>query len=245
MFQRFFRAPFGKTIPRRRRRPRVYAKPAGVLIERARLTILLGALLVVSSVNAAAGDKRPVVAHKPLRLRTYRFTAKIYYNGGVTPFKVGTKLTGQFTYDLSANDESNLKWQGLYRSPRNRIEIRYGKLIFSSQDEVRVGVGSHKKSFEGFGISGGKLKLPKGWSSLPDPVSWRDLSYLIVSLQNRPPRGVLPTTIIPYRLDFWKRFQTRTVRIDFIDGVHFPGGRIEKRAAIYAQLTQIEQKTSR
>ncbi len=56
----------------------------------------LVAFLPVVAVAAPAPARRDV--------RTYRFTARVSDNGGVTPFKAGSLITGTFSYDLKARN---------------------------------------------------------------------------------------------------------------------------------------------
>jgi hypothetical protein len=209
---------------------------------KSQMHLTLFAFATVAIPHSVLAERKPVVARKPNMLRTYRFTAKIIYNTGVTPMKVGTRLTGEFTYGLAAHNVSTLKRIGRYRSRRNKLSIRYGKLVFRCQDVVTVSVGiSTPNRFEAFSISGGKLNVPKGWRSHLDSFSGMDKSYITFYLQNSPARALLVDgTRIPSHLDAWKRFQTRTLVLDFQDGVDFPGGRVDKRASVYAKIETLQ-----
>ncbi|GAB4154636.1 MAG: hypothetical protein Tsb009_31300 [Planctomycetaceae bacterium] len=196
-------------------------------------------LLIVSQDSSVQAEK-PVAARKPNLLRTYRFTAKIIHNGGVTPFKVGTKLTGEFTYDLAAPNTSKLKWLGFYRSSRTRFAIRYGKLVFSSEGNGWVNVAVRRQQ-EGMVIEGTSLKLPKGWVAKAD-LAGKSKTSCGISLQNQRSRQILSNTNLPTDLTFWKRFEYCTVSLDFASGTQFPGGSFEKYTRVIAQVEKLDLK---
>lgn len=206
--------------------------------------VVVSFAVLFGSRPVCAGDlpvaaRKPKAANKPSTLRTYHFTAKIVYNGGVTPFKVGTKLTGELTYDLSAQNESKFERSGLYRSAKNRIAIRYGKLAFISHGSVSTNVLFHRRS-EAISISASKLTLPKGWQAERGMFDGKDRSSMGVLLQNSPPGGVLSNTAMPKQLEFWKRFSSHTVGLNFVDGVRFPDGRVRKQAQVIAIIESLE-----
>ena len=205
-----------------------------------RLVGLMGFAVLLTVPGVGVAGRKPVVAFKPSMLRTYRFTAKIIHNTGVTPLRVGTHLTGQFTYSLKASQTaSNLKWVGHYRSAKIKIRICYGKLVFSSQDVGWIKVTSTKDQ-RGLYVGGANLKLPKGWQAKANAVGTRKSSCGF-SLQDRGSNTLLPNTSIPSSLAFWKRFETCTVRLDFSHGVRFPGGGADRHAAAFAKVESLER----
>lgn len=207
--------------------------------------LLPAVLLSLALTTTAFAGQPPVPAKKPNMLRTYRFTAKIFYNTGVTPLKVGTKLSGKFTYDLAARrHQTKVKWCVHYRSPRNKIQIRYRKLVFRSEGIGTVSVGVRRNGHEALSIASGTLKTPKGWRSHPHAISGEDKSYCTFTLQNSPARGMLRDTTMPHKLES-KGFKGRTVVLDFQHGVTFPGGRSDKRATVYARIVSLQRVTSK
>src|SRR5690349_14255781 len=73
--------------------------------------------------------------------RTYRFTARIKSNGGVTPFKAGEALIGVFTYDLRGrNKVAENPTNAVFQSARNSISFQVGerRTAFAGVGEVRV-----------------------------------------------------------------------------------------------------------
>src|SRR4051812_43711758 len=82
----------------------------GVAVLRgARVTLAWSIVLAASGVVGPIGERTPLVAapSKPAAdrdLRTYRFTARVTDNGGVTPFKAGAVVKGTVTYDLRGKD---------------------------------------------------------------------------------------------------------------------------------------------
>ena len=212
----------------------------------ARISALLAGLLVLTTVHTAWGADGPVVARKPSRLRTYRFAAKITKNGGVTPFKVGTMITGEFTYDLAAKDirQDNSEY-GWYKSSKSKLTFNYRQLRFLGTGTIQVKIAS-SRSHEHFAILTTDLNMPKGWRIEPHDTRKKYKSRTFgVMLQNAPSKGVLPNDAIPKILDLSKYVTTRHVRLDFFHGVHFPGGSIKRRATVYAvilNVTMIEAK---
>jgi hypothetical protein len=89
-----------------------------------RMARLLGGIVLVSALFHLPA---PSAVATPLprnpNLRTYRFTARITDNGGVTPFTVGKVITGTFTYDLKGKIFSNGVDYGSYASIRNSAAI--------------------------------------------------------------------------------------------------------------------------
>jgi hypothetical protein len=196
--------------------------------------------------TAAALAVEPVVARKPSRLVTYRFTARITDNAGVTPFKVGTKITGEFRYDLTAKNTKNLgpkfALRGEYESPKNRIVFSYGKHRFLAKGRVEVNTGTIPQIAEDFAIITHDLLMPKGWEFVPPPGGKKDRSRAFgIVLQNYPPRGVLPTADLPKALTLSKFLQVRNLAFDFYYGVRFPGGSVMRRAKVEAEIQEIER----
>jgi hypothetical protein len=204
---------------------------------------ITGAALAFGSASALCAERPPAVAGKPDLLRTYRFTATIKGNSGVTPFKVGSKITGKFTYDLAAKDlRRDSQTSGHYKAPGNSIEIRCGSLRFVSIRDVRAHMNLTKPFYEGFSIRASEWTLPKGWRYAPRPAPPTfDSCNIAISLQNRRNEiHVLSSGRLLPETDLTKRFRHRAVRMTFYHGIHFPGGSVKKLAVVYAEIDEIE-----
>jgi hypothetical protein len=169
--------------------------------------------------------------------RTYGFTARIKGNGGVIPFRAGDTISGTFTCDLdSKNQHPPGRGHGAYKSPRNAFSFQLGKLHFSGAGDVLVTVGAFKHA-EHFQVVAFDLKLPDGWKM---DHAGPSQTYGIV-LQNAPARGVLPNPAVPKRLNLARFANTRELRLDFCNGVRFPGGRVNGRATVFATVETLEE----
>jgi hypothetical protein len=206
--------------------------------------ILWAALVaaVLSVPASARTEQKPVEARKPSLLRTYRFTAKITHNGGVTPFKVGTMVTGEFTYDLYAtNIRPDRRDVGWYNSSKHRFSFRYGKLRFVGKGDIRLSIGKIPNTVESFGIGPRDLTMPPGWKMAPrDPQLPGDVPGFRVMLQNSPPFGAIKNTSVPGKIEFWRFATSRDFRLHFSQGVAFPGGQLEARTFVYAEIKKLE-----
>jgi hypothetical protein len=200
---------------------------------------VVGSLSLPATLHA---EKPPVAARKPKMLRTYRFTAKITHNGGVTPFKVGTMIMGEFTYDIYATnirpDRSEVGW---YNSSNHRFWFQYGKLRFVGRGDIRLSVGKIPKIVESFGIGSRDLKMPPGWRlGPPDSRFSGDVPGFRVMLQNDPPFGAINNPAVPTKIEFWRFATTRELRLHFAHGIRFPGGKVERRAFVYAEIQRLD-----
>jgi len=224
-------------------------RAACVFIPSVLVTMLTG--FALPPVAACAADKpatvrKPVSAAKPGDLRTFRFTAIIKSNYGETPFKVGTKITGEFTYDLSAKDSKpEALHRGWYESPNNRIVFKYRSLTFKSSGRVWVSTSCCKGPVEGFFIGTRDIDMPKGWTLIDPP---KDRPYnsrtFSVRLQNGPRQDVVRDDTIPTNLHL-HQFRHKGLKVDFYDGVKHPGGVIRRRATVYAILEYLERVTNK
>jgi hypothetical protein len=209
------------------------------------LRVVLVAGFLSLSASGRADENKPVAARKPARLVTYRFTARITDNAGVTPFKVGTKITGEFTYDMTAKNIRNagpkFALSGEYKSKRNQIAFTYGKLRFEAKGRVKVTSGTIPRIAEDFSVVSFGLRLPMGWKSIepPENKKYRIPSFGVI-LQNHPPRKVLPTADIPKALDLAKFVNAKNAYINFPNGLMFPGGILERRVKIEAVIEKLE-----
>jgi hypothetical protein len=196
------------------------------------LALLLFSLPIVALLPPEA---RPAPAPRG-STRTYRFTARVKDNGGVTPFKVGSVITGTFTYDLKAkNMYPKFRDFARYPSARNSLVFQLGDLRFTGTSGVQVSVTAYKDSAH-FSIVTYDMKLPKGW----EPETTRYNSYG-VCLQNVPPRKVLADPGIPNRLSLPDWVNTRELRLDFGKGVRFPGGAVKGRATVHAVVESLKE----
>jgi hypothetical protein len=195
------------------------------------LVAALSHLLWVSATRARA--PLPPYAHA----RSYRFTARITENSGVTPFKVGDVISGSFTYDLKGkNSQPGLPGHAFYESTRNAITFQVGDLQFTGVGDVTCVVNS-LDICEDFGIVAPDLKLPDGWQMDHKRYS-QTYSF---RLQNAPVRNVIARdATIPERLKLSDFVDTHEVRFDFFEGVSFPGGKVAGRATVYAKVDTLE-----
>lgn len=209
---------------------------------RIRWGLVIAAFLALPSV---ASGKKPVVAKKPSTLRTYRFTAKITDNGGITPFKVGGKITGEFTYDLFAkNVRPRLLEYPRYESKKNRMVVEYGSLRFKARGRIRLNIGA-STSMEHFQIVTNDLAMPNGWQFIL-PESGRKNRYRTfgIVLQNSPTRWVLVSPRIPRTLKLSNFVNTRELTFDFAFGLRYPGGVIKRRCTLKATIETLALVTT-
>ena len=132
-------------------------------------------------------------------LRTYYFTARIVSNDGITPFKVGTIITGHFKYDLTAKDVlTQMPEAGHYPSKRNSFVVEYGGDQFVGAGTIKVSVSRFRHS-EHIGAGSLDLELPQGWKA---HHSASGDSLVVMLLQNHPPRSVVPNKGLPKTFEF-------------------------------------------
>jgi hypothetical protein len=170
-------------------------------------------------------------------VRTYRFTARIKANGGVLPFRAGDTITGTFAYDLNGKNQlSPDRIHGRYKSALNAFSFQLGKFHFTGAGDILVTVGAYKHA-EHFQIVAFDLNQPDGWKMNHAGPSQ---TYGIV-LQNAPARGVVPHGGIPKHVSLVPFVNTRELRLDFCNGVQFPGGRVNGRATVFATVEALEE----
>jgi hypothetical protein len=178
----------------------------------------------------------------PSGLRTYRFSAKITENGGVTPFEVDKEIRGRFTYDLEDKSKNPPnKLSEAYCSERNTVTCQIDKLTFTGTGDRNMSLGtlllvSATGTAERFGVVARDFKLPVGWD-----MNHSSKALLIgVGFQNQPARNVLPTSAIPDKLQLadWK--DMRGVFVVF-DDVKFPGGEVKGQASVKATIEKLEE----
>jgi hypothetical protein len=194
---------------------------------------LLAVVAAAISLAAPAPFPRPAHPHT----RTYRFTARIKNNEGITPFKRGQLITGSFTYDLKSKAvRTNGRTYGHYESARNSFSFQTGGLRFTGVGDVTVTVSTFDHA-EHFGIVAPDLKLPKGWEM---DHTRRSQTYSIL-LQNAPSKKAITRLAIPDRVKLSDFVSTRELRLDFFHGVRFPGGTVKERATLCAPLLSIQE----
>jgi hypothetical protein len=191
---------------------------------------MLSALLFLSA--GTSSSRAPV----PVEVRTYQFRSKIKANGGVTPFEVGKTISGTFTYDVRSQAIRKGKQWAHLGSKRNAIEFQYGDLRFVGAGGIEVSVSSFEHS-EHFGLRADDLVLPKGWEM---DHKRKSQTYGVV-LQNVPPKGVIDGIAIPTRLSLSDFTSTAELRLDFFEGVSFPGGAVKERGTVTARLETLEE----
>jgi hypothetical protein len=196
------------------------------------LALALPPLVALLPVDSGAAP-----APAPRSVRTYRFTARVTDNGGVTPFKVGSVITGTFSYDLKARNTRPAEARsGAYTSARNALTFEAGGLRFAGTGDVHVIVYAFDTA-EYFGLTAPGLKLPRGWEV---PHGGRSQSYGVL-LQNVPPRKAIAGRALPDRLSLPDFVNTRELRLDFFHGVRFPGGQVNRRATVFATLESFKE----
>jgi hypothetical protein len=210
--------------------------PKGLL-----LGIFVLALSPICFVTIHPNDAWTAPAPLPRRgdgsTRTYRFTAQVEKNGGVTPFNVDKVITGTFTYDRKGKDKfpGHLRWAH-YESARNAFSFQLGELRFTGTGDVLVTIGTFDHA-EDFGIVAPDLRLPKGWEM---DHTRRSQSYGVL-LQNAPSKKAIAGLGVPDRLSLASFESTRELRLDFFHGVRFPGGRVNGRATVYGAVKSLKE----
>jgi hypothetical protein len=200
-------------------------------------SLLFPLLVVVAAIGWAA--PAPFPRGNRDHTRTYRFTARIKSNDGVTPFKVGKRITGSFTYDLKAKRVRTHRRPGVYGayvSARHSFQFKLGDLEFTGAGDIEVTVCLLDHS-EHFQIVAGDLKLPKGWE-MDHKQGSQTYSFLV---QNVPSKKVIERLDIPDRLRLADFVDTRELRLDFMHGVRFLGGKVADRAIVYAAVESLEE----
>src|SRR5262245_40325072 len=146
---------------------------------------------------------------------TYRFTARIRDNGGITPFKVGEVIRGTFTYDPWGRDQHpDARQNGTFQSSRNALSFQFGDQYFYGTGDVLADVAVFKHA-EHFGVIAPDLQLPKGWEM---NHTRRSQSYGIL-FQNAPSKGIITKKGLPNRLSLKDFVNTRELRLAFFHGV--------------------------
>lgn len=212
-----------------------------MFIRRRRLCFVFLALLPLCFAYLCEADPGTNGDAMPKAIRdktvTYRFTARIKTNDGVTPFKAGDTIQGTFTYDLDSKDKYPDKPQhGFYKSPRNTFSFQLGNLRFSGVGDIVVTTGAFEHA-EHFQIVAFDLKLPEGWEM---DHTGKSQSYGII-LQNAPATGAVANDGIPNRVNLSSFSSTRELRLDFYHGVRFPGGQVNRRATVYTTVEKLEE----
>ena len=209
-----------------------------VIPMRSRFGVIALATIYLLMVDIAVDchARAPAPVYRENYTRTFRFTARIKKNDGVTPFKVGELIKGTFTYDLKGeNIRPDLIRFGRYRSKRNSFSFQLGELRFTGVGDVLVSVVAWDHE-ETVSIVAPDLKLPKGWQM--DHTRYSQ-SYGIL-LQNAPAKKVLRGGGMPDQLSLADFANTRELRLDFAHGVRFPGGRVNDRATVFATVETLE-----
>jgi hypothetical protein len=199
--------------------------------------------VLAATMGVGPTDERHTLVAAPLKpaadrdLRTYRFTARVTGNGGVTPFQVGAVVKGAVTYDLRGTDRLPAhKESGRYESERNSLSARVGDLEFGAAGGVWATTGAFD-SAETFQVVAFDLTLPAGWDmDHTNPGQ----SYGVV-LQNAPPRKALAGKGLPDQVRLADFKDSRELQFDFFGGVKFPGGEVKGRATVRATVEEFEE----
>jgi hypothetical protein len=210
-----------------------------VSAQRSRRLVLLGLLsLGLAGLSWAIGGSPPTATATALRpdkhTRSYRFKARVTSNDGVSPFRVGSTVTGEFTYDLRAKGPCPHHGGGQYPSPGHHFVVQLGKQIFRGRDvAVTTGMLGHAEHFQ---VVAFDLGLPPRW----DMDHTRGSQTYGVLLQNAPSRGVVTDVAIPRKLKLSDWVTTKELRLDFFHGVRFSGGQAKGRATVTATVETLE-----
>jgi hypothetical protein len=212
----------------------IKGRPAYFLVSGA-MVLILGTFTAVDF--QSAGRAAPFRGPPLDQVRTYRFTARIKANAGVSPFKVGNVIIGRFTYDLKGqNTRPDVLFHGAYQSGRHAITFEMGDLRFTGRGDILVTISTFDYA-EHFGIVAHDLHLPAGWKM--DAKGSQSFGFL---LQNAPSKKVLSRPAqIPDRLSLPDFVNTRELRLDFAHGVRFPGGQVNVRATVFAIVESLEE----
>jgi hypothetical protein len=206
-----------------------------MFIRRTRLLGLTAILSLGAIIGVDTWARAPAPVYRERSTRTYRFTARIKSNDGVTPFKVADLIKGTFTYDLRGkNMRPDIASLGRYRSKRNSITFQLGDLRFTGTGEVLASVSY--RGDEHFAVGSSDLDLPKGWQM---DHSGPSQTYTFL-LQNAPTRQVIRSIEMPERLSLADFVNTHELRLDFFNGVTFPGGRVKGRATVFANVESLD-----
>lgn len=173
----------------------------------------------------------PVPRRADLSTHAYLFTARVTDDGGVTPFKVGSVITGKLSWDSKAKPLSQRANQAVWKSRLNSISFQMGPHRFSDVGEVKL-VVTRFRFGETYSFVSHDLKVPQGWEI--DHTSGSD-SYAIL-LQNAPPRNAIPNLKVPEKITLSQFVSERQLRLDFFHGVRFPGGQAKGQCTVYATI---------
>lgn len=187
-------------------------------------------VIVVSREAFSLPDRRDFAANT----RSYTFTARITKNSGVIPFKVGESIHGTFTYDrAAAKQEGHGPEFARYHSRINSISFALGDDRFEGTDPVAVGVSTYSHA-ETLYVGSPDLLLPKGW----EHTKSKSTSFTIF-LQNAPSQNILKRPLIPDSLWLADFPKCREFRLDFFNGVRFPGGEVRGRATVFTEVVDL------
>jgi hypothetical protein len=194
------------------------------------MNLLAAVLLLLAS---PADARTPL----PIHTRTYRFTARVTGNGGVSPFKVGALIHGTFTYDLrppTRKVESAVS--SYFQSPRNSLVLRVGELRFAASGAVGLNIYASDND-ELFWLFASDLELPSGWE-VGHHKGKRQVHGLV--LKNAPPRKVLRPPTVPARIRLADFMTRRELTLNFNRGVRFPGGEVAGQAIVVATVELLD-----
>jgi hypothetical protein len=167
-------------------------------------------------------------------VRTWRFTARIRSNDGLTPFETGGFITGTFTIDLDAAPEMqrSVPGQDVFRSKSNAITFTHEGFQFVGKDVDAVVTAT--EVYESFEVVARDGDLSAGWGKAPaHAIRGRETSYLefgfrLLHTSPHMSRVLRRDGSLPGRLSL-KDFTLRDVRLYFPNGTTFPGGKLTKR----------------
>ncbi|VTR92154.1 unnamed protein product [Gemmata massiliana] len=202
-----------------------------------RLTGLLTITLVSMSPSAFGQPTQLPVAPEPtpIETRTYQVKARIKNNAGITPFKVGELITVRFTYDINSKKLRSDDSYAHRVSKRNKMTFASGETKFAATEDIIIAVSSGKY-YQTLNFVANDLELPEGWETNHK----RGRQHYVVMFQTLTPEGVITGNSIPDRFSLSDFKDTAEVRLNFVEGVKFPGGEV-KRGVVMCKIESLEE----
>lgn len=167
---------------------------------------------------------------------TYRFKAKVDKQYNATPFAIGDEIEGEFTYDLESKMRrpDSPQPRNVMESSRNTVSFKVGKQQFTG-----MGIGwlsvTETQHAETLVVGTRELRLPDGWKVNEGKYP----PGFCVMFQNAPPRNVIQPTGIPHRIKLDDFVDTREFRLDFMNGLEFPGGKTVERVTVHCNIESL------
>ncbi len=161
----------------------------------------------------------------------------------VAPIPIGSTFTGTFQYEVNQSPSFSNPNFSRYTGACNSWRITVAGLDFYSAptEAAALGVGLYPGTVESFSIGTGDVVVPPGWSI---PHTSQSDGYVLI-LQNVPDAGVLGnSTAPPATLNLAQWTSYHEIRMDFYEGVTFPGGQYSDRTTVVGNVQSITQLPS-